>query len=1087
MSGTYRWPIIPGTLGFILCVLFGLPGAILAMVSVVWTLIIAAQGLRGPQAGMAEIGSTTTMSRRHRWLTVSCQAAVLFMSGTAISQAQALDQAFHQHLIDTWSIDEGLPQITILDIVQDPKGYIWVATQAGLARFDGVRFTNFDPTNTPELPGQFVQALYVDNRQRLWIGTYKGAAYYYNDTFRAIDDGSGREIDVYAFAESDDVLLAATDRGLLRLLDDSFFSQSGDPRAPLRSIHRHGEMLLAGGVGEIFVATTGQWQRHALEDDLSGATVNRFAYHDGRYWAATSRGLLFLDQDRWSRLPLPDSADNLVFETLFADHGKELWAGAAGWLIRVRDGKVIEQIPDDAPYSHGTVLSMATDHEGNLWLGSRWEGLARLWRSWALRYDRPEGLHNSLLWTVVPDAQGDVWTGTMDGLAVFRNGRFEQVTRGIDQPHPHAYSLLPEADRVWVGTRTGLFWWNRISGRIDKPESFSALDSSQINGIIRRQDGSYWLASFDGVWRWQDESLERMAAANEPGGTDVRIVHETSDGRLLAGTWHGLLQFDPRSERFLPMEGTASGQDITAIMELESGQLVVGTLDERLWIEREGGRWLEFGSEHGLPSSSPFTLAESDGVLWVAGMRGIYELPLAAIDDWDAGRIDRLPARMVINNHRDPVPGTQRLYCCNGAGNVRGFLHQGEFWLPTRQGLIRLILDHIERNPHPPQVVIDRIRHGGQWRALQADKALVLPSDERDVAFGFAVLSFQDPGSIKVEYRLVGFDESWQPLDQPVQRQIIYTNLPAGNLRLEVRASNNAGVWSEQMVLPFRIEPRFAETIMFQVLVFCAGAMLFWLGLNWRLHSLKRQRRGLEKAVAERTEALHAANENLRDYSRRMETASMTDPLTGLWNRRYLLNQLPADLAHFQRELGRNRDSGLTMPFMLVDIDHFKRINDVYGHAIGDEVLEQFGKLLPTLVQHGDYVVRWGGEEFLLVFRPVHTTRTARIADRLVSAVRQHAFEVGSGQTLALTCSIGIAEYPPCPTQTEAVSWEKTVALADMALYTVKKGDRDGWCLIQPKASMAPEELIRRLDGDPEGLLTTGDLLIQRDQTINAC
>ena len=1017
-----------------------------------------------------------------RRLALLCLVAFVIISGGAISRAQAY-QAFHQHLIDTWSIDEGLPQITVRDIVQGPEGYIWAATQAGLARFDGVRFTNFDPANTPELPGQFIQALYVDSRQRLWIGTYKGAAYYNNGSFRTVDDESGREINVFAFAEIEGVLLAATDRGFLRLSGDNFVSQPGDPRLPLRAIHRHGDMLLAGGTGEIHVLIAGHWQRHELEDDLSGATVNRFAYHDGRYWAATTRGLLYLDKGRWLRLSLPDSADNLVVETVFADHGNELWAGAAGWLIRIRNGEVIEQIPDDAPYSHGTILSMAKDHEGNLWLGSRWEGLARMWRSWALRYDRPEGLHNSLLWTVVRDEYGDVWTGTMDGLAVFRNGRFEQVTRGVDQPHPHAYSLLPEAERVWVGTRAGLFWWNRNSGRIEKPESFSALDASQINGIIRRSDGSYWLASLDGVWRWDGERMARMAAADEPGGHDVRILHETTDGRLLVGTWHGLLQYDPQFEEFRPIEGAASGQDVTAIMVLDSGQLVVGTLDERLWIERDAGRWLEFGTEQGLPANSPFALGESDGVLWVAGMRGIYELPLAAVDDWDAGRINRLPARMVINNYRDHVPGTQRVYCCSGAGNARGFLHQGEFWLPSRQGIVRLILDQIERNPHPPQVLIDRVRYAGQWRSLEPGGELVLPPDERNVAFGLAVLSFQDPGSIKVEYRLAGFDQSWQPLDQPMQRQIIYTNLPAGDLHLQVRASNNAGIWSEQVAeLSLRIEPKFRETIFFQVLLISTLAALIWLGVNWRLRGLKRQRRGLEKAVAERTEALRVANEDLRDYSRRMEMVSMTDPLTGLWNRRYLLNQLPADLAHFERELGRESGAGMTMPFMLLDIDHFKRINDVSGHAMGDEVLEQFGKLLAGQVQRGDYVVRWGGEEFLLVFRPMRPTEMTRLADRLVSTVRTHEFRVGSGQTLTLTCSIGISQYPPCPNQPEAVDWEKTMAMADVALYLVKESGRDGWCLLQPKASMTPEELTRILDGNSEGLLNSDHVVIQRNR-----
>jgi diguanylate cyclase (GGDEF)-like protein len=995
-----------------------------------------------------------------------------------MAAALAPERAFHHYVKDVWSIEEGLPQITVNAVVQGPEGYIWAATQAGLARFDGVRFTTFDPSNTPEIPGIFLQALHVDSADRLWIGSYRGAAVYESGQFRAVDGGFGREIDVFDFAETGDGrFYAATAEGLLHLTDDLLLRDGGDPGSPLWSVFHHDGLTVAGGRGEIFHHAGDDWQRLALGDGLAAARVVDFAWHDGTLWAATSRGLLYFDDGGWQRFQVPGKPLELVIEMLYQDRDGNFWVGANDRLIRLRGREVIEVIDDEAAYAHPAVLSMTEDHEGNLWVGSRWNGLARLWNGWVLRYDKPEGLHNSLVWTVDADERGDLWVGTMDGLAIFRDGRFEQVTRGHDQPHPHAYTLLPEADRVWVGTRAGLYWWNRDEQRIEQPGAFDPLEGVQVNGVVRYGD-DYWLATNDGVWRWNGQAMERMAERGEPGGQDVRLLHITPQGQLLAGARVGLLRLE--EDEFQVIDGVAEGEDVTAVINLADGRLVIGTLDETLWVEMDDG-WHRFGTEHGLPANSAFAIAEHDGVLWVAGIRGIYELSVDAIDDYISGRIGQLPGRMVLNERGD-VPGAQKGYCCNGAGNARGFLGDGEFWLPTRGGLVRLIPEHIIRNEHPPGIRIDRVRYGGQWHALATGDDLDLSPGQRDLAFGFSVLSFQDPGSVQLEYRLAGFDRQWHRLDEPMQRQAIYTNLPAGDLRLEVRATNNAGVWStEPESFAFTIPPRLWETTTFQAMMLFLVLVLIWIGFNWRLRSLQKQQKMLEQTVAERTDELRVANEHLRDYSSRMETVSMTDPLTGSWNRRYLLRQLPADLAHFHRELARDTGDSGVMLFALLDIDYFKRVNDRHGHGNGDAVLRQVADRMRDFVRRGDYVIRWGGEEFLIVFRPMPLTEVAGVAKRLLAVFREKGFEIDSGEQIDLTCSVGLSTYPAFLDQPGALSWEDTVALADKALYHVKHEGRDGWCLITPTAWAEPATLLRRLDEPVRDLVDDKQVTLRRD------
>ncbi len=215
--------------------------------------------------------------------------------------------------------------------------------------------------------------------------------------------------------------------------------------------------------------------------------------------------------------------------------------------------------------------------------------------------------------------------------------------------------------------------------------------------------------------------------------------------------------------------------------------------------------------------------------------------------------------------------------------------------------------------------------------------------------------------------------------------------------------------------------------------------------------------------------ARRRANESLHIANLQLAHASQTDPLTGLHNRRYLASQLPIDLAFYEREQLRSGDTEQALVFAIVDIDHFKRINDTYGHKFGDSALQMFANVLKGLVQTGDYVVRWGGEEFLLVFRPMPRQAVSTLGERIRHTVAQHVFELGESVRVALTCSIGLAEYPLLRDATNAIGWEQTVELADAALYWVKNNGRDGWASLRPTESSDRTSLLQSLQAGSQG------------------
>ncbi len=190
--------------------------------------------------------------------------------------------------------------------------------------------------------------------------------------------------------------------------------------------------------------------------------------------------------------------------------------------------------------------------------------------------------------------------------------------------------------------------------------------------------------------------------------------------------------------------------------------------------------------------------------------------------------------------------------------------------------------------------------------------------------------------------------------------------------------------------------------------------------------------------------------EVLKMQNTRLEQTSFTDQLTGLSNRRHLIKNIDSDLVLCSRKYESAKNSGqktlnADMIFMIIDIDHFKMVNDTYGHNAGDALLKQFSGLLKSVFRETDYIVRWGGEEFMVVVRFCERTDAALLAERFRSLVEQTAFEIGNDLILRKTCSIGFSCFPFYPDLDETITWEQVADIADKALYAAKKTTRNAW------------------------------------------
>ncbi|HSB35935.1 MAG TPA: diguanylate cyclase, partial [Thermoanaerobaculia bacterium] len=359
----------------------------------------------------------------------------------------------------------------------------------------------------------------------------------------------------------------------------------------------------------------------------------------------------------------------------------------------------------------------------------------------------------------------------------------------------------------------------------------------------------------------------------------------------------------------------------------------------------------------------------------------------------------------------------------------------GTVWFGTSRGLVRY-RPGVRGAPRPKPPVVLLEGHAGD-RRLDLSRPARLTRHERDVQLSWAALTFVAPRRVRYRYRLVGLEA---PPVETTLGEVRYSALPSGDYRFEVTATLPDGSESEgPATYAFTVERAWWEE--WWAWVSAALVLLGSVGTvtRWRTSALEEDRRRLESAVAERNAELAAANRELRE-------ASLTDPLTGLRNRRFFSATIETDVARVLRAF---RPTGGGAPpddrdllFFLVDLDHFKEINDQFGHDAGDLVLVEVARRLSSVVRKTDFLIRWGGEEFLIVSPDGDRGQARLLAERILSVVSREPIDLGKGRHVFRTCSVGWAAFPWVPSAPDAVDYDEVLRLADRALLLAKRSGR---------------------------------------------
>jgi diguanylate cyclase (GGDEF)-like protein len=649
---------------------------------------------------------------------------------------------------------------------------------------------------------------------------------------------------------------------------------------------------------------------------------------------------------------------------------------------------------------------------------------------------------------------------------------------------------------LWVGTyaggldrfdpATGTFVHNRHDA--SDPGSIS---SDAVMSIYEDRAGVLWVGTFEGGLNRLDRETGRFIHyVNDPSNPTslsnnrVTSFHEDSLGILWVGTdGGGLNRFDRATGTFTRFRHdpsdpeSLSADDIWSIAEDRRGRLWIGTQGGGLncWEKRDRRAsrsvFERYREGDGLPNDHVYgILPDQAGHLWLSTNRGLSKFS---------------PRSKTFRNY-DVTHGLQSNEFNFGAYHRSP---SGEMFFGGINGFNVFYPHRIRENPHVPRVVLTalwRLNEKVRLEELISETDGEIELDYRDdvVSFEFAALDYTAPEKNRYAYKLDGFDEDWIALGN--MRRATYTNLDAGVYTLWVRGSNNDGLWSEPAVaLNFRVvsppwKTWWAKCI---YLLLLGGVLLSYTRSQARkLRREAEHSKELERLVEDRTRELAERNRELQLANDRLEEASLTDSLTGLRNRRYLMTAINHDIALTARsydEFERRGASEGPPPrpdflFLMIDLDGLKGINDSYGHHTGDVALLQFRDLLQRVCRKSDTIIRWGGDEFLIVGRSTDRSAAESLADRIRTAVAEHPFKLPGGVTLFLSCSVGFARYPFLPFTPTQISWEQVLTIADRALYLAKKSGRNAWAAMFGTEKTPAVDLVQRINDDVERLVREG-------------
>ena len=822
--------------------------------------------------------------------------SLLFWSPAVYALDPSLDISQYAHT--AWKIREGFVPGVIHQIAQTRDGYLWLASDSGLLRFDGVRTVPWQPPAGERLPSKDIRGVMIARDSTLWLGTAKGLASFKSGRlvrYPELDDH-----DVYALFEDHEGTVWAGG-----VVWEGAYTQPGK----LCAI-KHGAAECYGSDGSFGFGVT------AIHEDPQG-----------HLWLGAGNGLW-----RWKPgppkryvLPLPTHGiPSLVFglNALIDEQPDGLIAAAANGITHFVSGKM--EPYSFLPFEQQRQPTLLRDRDGALWIGTLNAGLVHLHQGRIDIFTPADGLSGTPIQSLFEDREGNVWVATANGLDRFRGYPITTIGKKQGLSNSSTTCLLAARDgTVWIGMTDALNRWNRGqvtiyrkpggtaeagAARADNEEtrgpsgsrrpgpmvrevSAPELPDYMINSLYQDNHGRIWIATSSGLAYFEEGRIHRVT--NAPLSDLNAMVGDSAGNLWIAQSEHGLAHLrDGRVVEQIPWDklrirgalsnplaadpanggvwvGSWSGGvvwfrdgEVRASFGsnegLGAGRVNALQIDHEnaLWAATDGGlsrikdgHVTTMTSNNGLPCDTVHDLIEDDaGSFWIRTACGLVRVTKPELEAWVANPKRRIQTS--VFDASDGVPSQAGAFA--PVPRIAKAAVDGRLWfVMPGEGVSVVDPRHLASNKLPPAVHIEQITADG--RVYNAANGLRLPPAVRDLAIDYTALSLVAPEKMQFRVKLEGQDNDWRA--PVIPRHAHYTNLAPKHYRFRAIGTNNSGVWNEQGdTIEFSVAPAYYQTNWFRALCAAAVLALLWAAYQLRVRQLQHQfEMALDARVGERT------------------------------------------------------------------------------------------------------------------------------------------------------------------------------------------------------------------------------------------
>jgi len=756
-----------------------------------------------------------------------------------------------------WRIEDGVFAGTPNVIAQTTDGYLWIGTQAGLTRFDGVRFVSWKPPEGKELPSSRINSLLGARDGSLWIGTTMGLARWRNGELTNYRDLAGS---IMAILEdrAGTIWIARANifdkKGPLCKVTDTVLKCYGRddgvavPYAVALANDSLGNMWLAGG------PMVSRWQTSSADTYVSAGLDPAEVFNgvlalaggpNGSLWvglvhAGRGGGLQQLVQGAWKPFVTPEvDGRTLEVTALLLDRDNSLWVGTLSRGIYRIQGNKVDHFRSSDGLSGDAVTGLFQDREGNIWIATS-RGIDSFHNLRVVSFSTRQGLSADQVSSVLASRDGTVWIGTYN-LDALRAGKITSIQPRNGLPGQEMTSLLEDrAGRLWVGVDYELSVYER--GNFTKIHTRDGSPLGAVRAMTEDVDGSIWVATNNPTGK--NRRLLRIQ--------DLRIREEISLPQLPVtntlgpdphgGIWlglasGGLARFRNGHLEFFSFGGLHDGPVNDLLVNSDTSILAATQSGLVGW---KNGPVQTLTVRNGLPCDVIYSLIyDRKATLWLYAACGVIAIPNAELQRWWES-----PDATVKPRLYDVFDGARPMSTPFKPDASES--PDGRLWFANQNDVQMIDPAHLDSNPILPPVHVEEII--ADHKNYAPRDGLRLPPLTRDLEIDYTALSFVAPQKVRFRYRLENHDSEWQ--DPGTRHQAFYANLRPGNYRFRVIACNNDGVWNEEgATLAFSLAAAWYQTWWFRGASTAIFLAFLWALYQWRIQQVKRQEKHLQDVI----------------------------------------------------------------------------------------------------------------------------------------------------------------------------------------------------------------------------------------------